>query len=110
MVKDECYDVELYDWTKVDITQEDQKALVNAYFEEPDEIQGMKLLETKCFKWWHLCEIILSCWWRLFTIAIWNLPTDEEWVFLDMEAIQFLVLLVLLAKAHAGLAQSTNHV
>jgi hypothetical protein len=50
MVKDECYDVELYDWTKVDITQEDQKALVNAYFEEPDEIQGMKLLETKCFK------------------------------------------------------------
>lgn len=50
MVKEECYDVELYDWTKVDITNEEQKALVNAYFEEPDEIQGVKLLETKCFK------------------------------------------------------------
>ncbi len=69
MVKDECYDVELYDWTKVDITQEDQKALVNAYFEEPDEIQGMKLLETKCFKWWAslwnhsvlLMRIIYNC-------------------------------------------------
>lgn len=50
MVKDECYDAELYEWTKVDIKDEAQKNLVNAYFEEPDEINGEKLLEAKCFK------------------------------------------------------------
>ncbi|XP_024356579.1 elongation factor 1-gamma 3 [Physcomitrium patens] len=50
MVLDEVYDAELYEWTKVDITNEEQKALVNAYFEEPDTIQGEKLLEAKCFK------------------------------------------------------------
>eukprot|EP00246_Nothoceros_aenigmaticus_P007221 TRINITY_DN2089_c0_g1_i8.p1 TRINITY_DN2089_c0_g1~~TRINITY_DN2089_c0_g1_i8.p1 ORF type:complete len:471 (-),score=115.59 TRINITY_DN2089_c0_g1_i8:800-2161(-) len=50
LVKDECYDTELYEWTKVDIADEDQKARVNAYFEEPDEIDGEKLLEAKCFK------------------------------------------------------------
>ncbi|KAG0602028.1 hypothetical protein M758_11G156000 [Ceratodon purpureus] len=50
MVTEECYDAELYEWTKVDISNEEQKALVNAYFEEPDTIQGEKLLEAKCFK------------------------------------------------------------
>lgn len=50
MVKDECYDVELYEWTKVDINNETQKALVNAYFEEPDTINGEILMEAKCFK------------------------------------------------------------
>lgn len=50
MVIEECYDAELYEWTKVDITDPAQKALVNAYFEEPDEINGDKLLEAKCFK------------------------------------------------------------
>jgi len=50
IVLEECYDAELYEWTKVDITNEEQKALVNAYFEEPDTIQGEKLLEAKCFK------------------------------------------------------------
>jgi elongation factor 1-gamma len=50
MVLEECYDAELYDWNKVDINNESQKALVNAYFEEPDVIQGEKLLEAKCFK------------------------------------------------------------
>lgn len=49
-VLDECYDVELYEWTKVDITNEAQKERVNAYFEEPDELDGEKLLEAKCFK------------------------------------------------------------
>ncbi len=65
MVKDECYDVELYDWTKVDITNEEQKALVNAYFEEPDEIEGVKLLEAKCFKW----STLLLCNWSLVLSA-----------------------------------------
>nr|PNR30860.1 hypothetical protein PHYPA_027176 [Physcomitrium patens] len=50
MVLDEVYDAELYDWTKVDITNEEQKTLVNAYFEEPDTIQGEVLREAKCFK------------------------------------------------------------
>ncbi|KAJ7521310.1 hypothetical protein O6H91_19G047500 [Diphasiastrum complanatum] len=49
-VKDECYDIELYDWIKVNISDEVQKERVNAYFEEPDEIGGEKLLEAKCFK------------------------------------------------------------
>ncbi|KAJ7547604.1 hypothetical protein O6H91_08G094500 [Diphasiastrum complanatum] len=49
-VKDECYDIELYDWHKVDITDEVQKERVSAYFEEPDDIEGEKLLEAKCFK------------------------------------------------------------
>ncbi|KAJ7555369.1 hypothetical protein O6H91_05G034200 [Diphasiastrum complanatum] len=49
-VKDECYDVELYDWLKVDIADEIQKERVNAYFEEPDDVEGEKLLEAKCFK------------------------------------------------------------
>ncbi|KAI5066271.1 hypothetical protein GOP47_0018895 [Adiantum capillus-veneris] len=50
MVLDECYDVELYEWTKVDIADEAQKERVNAYLEEPDEFDGEKLLEAKCFK------------------------------------------------------------
>lgn len=50
MVQDECYDAELYEWTKVDLADEGQKERVNAYFEEPDEIDGEKLLEAKCFK------------------------------------------------------------
>eukprot|EP00250_Pteridium_aquilinum_P007323 c17066_g1_i1 orf=219-1505(+) len=50
IVLDECYDAELYEWTKVDITDEAQKERVNAYLEEPDEFDGEKLLEAKCFK------------------------------------------------------------
>jgi elongation factor 1-gamma len=47
---EECYDAEIYEWTKVDITNEEQKVLVNAYFKKLDTIQGEKLLEAKCFK------------------------------------------------------------
>eukprot|EP00249_Psilotum_nudum_P011348 c23118_g1_i1 orf=445-1752(-) len=50
MVLDECYDVELYDWSKVNTTDEVQIERVNSYFEEPDVIDGEKLLEAKCFK------------------------------------------------------------
>lgn len=49
-VLDECYDVELYTWTKADPKNVDQKARINAYFEEPDLVDGEKLLEAKCFK------------------------------------------------------------
>ena len=50
IVLEECYDAELYEWMKVDMTNEEQKALVNAYFKELDTIQGERLLEAKCFK------------------------------------------------------------
>lgn len=49
-VLDECYDVELYTWTKADINNPEQKARINDYFEEPDVVDGDKLLEAKCFK------------------------------------------------------------
>eukprot|EP00475_Leptophrys_vorax_P043189 TRINITY_DN8232_c0_g1_i1.p1 TRINITY_DN8232_c0_g1~~TRINITY_DN8232_c0_g1_i1.p1 ORF type:complete len:421 (+),score=78.91 TRINITY_DN8232_c0_g1_i1:142-1404(+) len=49
-VLDECYDCELYDWTKVDINDAVQKERVNMYMEEPDDIEGLKLQEAKCFK------------------------------------------------------------
>eukprot|EP00850_Spirogloea_muscicola_P012027 SM000076S21848 [mRNA] locus=s76:597472:600938:+ [translate_table: standard] len=49
-VMDECYDCELYEWTKVDISIEEQKELINQYMEEPDVIHGLPLLEAKCFK------------------------------------------------------------
>ncbi|CAI5998052.1 unnamed protein product [Closterium sp. NIES-65] len=49
-VMEECYDCELYEWSKVDLSDEAQKERVNAYFEEPDEVDGLKLQEAKCFK------------------------------------------------------------
>lgn len=61
MVMEECYDAELYDWKKVDINDDAQKALVNAYFEEPDTIQGDKLLEAKCFKWFAYLYLTRIC-------------------------------------------------
>ena len=41
-VIDECYDMELYDWTKVDITDEAQKERVNQMIEdqEPFDFEG----------------------------------------------------------------------
>eukprot|EP00271_Cylindrocystis_brebissonii_P007679 TRINITY_DN2127_c0_g1_i1.p1 TRINITY_DN2127_c0_g1~~TRINITY_DN2127_c0_g1_i1.p1 ORF type:complete len:464 (-),score=112.20 TRINITY_DN2127_c0_g1_i1:1035-2378(-) len=49
-IKDECYDLELYDWKQADITDPAQKDLVSDYFEEPDIIGGLPLVEAKCFK------------------------------------------------------------
>ncbi|GJP36240.1 hypothetical protein CLOM_g20773 [Closterium sp. NIES-68] len=49
-VMDECYDCELYAWTKVDLSDAVQKERVSQYFEEPDEIDGLVLQEAKCFK------------------------------------------------------------
>eukprot|EP00270_Netrium_digitus_P006149 TRINITY_DN183_c0_g1_i2.p1 TRINITY_DN183_c0_g1~~TRINITY_DN183_c0_g1_i2.p1 ORF type:complete len:445 (-),score=167.06 TRINITY_DN183_c0_g1_i2:397-1731(-) len=49
-VLEEVYDMELYEWKKVDLEDAEQKELVNQYFEEPDEIQGLELVEAKCFK------------------------------------------------------------
>lgn len=49
-VLDECYDMELYDWTKVDITDEAQKERVNAMIEDQEPFEGEALLDAKCFK------------------------------------------------------------
>lgn len=49
-VLDECYDMELYEWTKVDITDETQKERVNAMIEDQEPFEGEALLDAKCFK------------------------------------------------------------
>jgi len=49
-VLDECYDMELYDWTKVDISDEAQKERVNAMIEDQEPFEGEALLDAKCFK------------------------------------------------------------
>uniref|UniRef100_A0A0D6QV55 Uncharacterized protein n=1 Tax=Araucaria cunninghamii TaxID=56994 RepID=A0A0D6QV55_ARACU len=49
-VMDEVYDMELYDWTKVDINDEAQKERVNAMIEDQEPFEGQPLLDAKCFK------------------------------------------------------------
>ncbi|KAA8536597.1 hypothetical protein F0562_029075 [Nyssa sinensis] len=49
-VLDECYDMELYDWTKVDISDEAQKERVNQMIEDQEPFEGEALLDAKCFK------------------------------------------------------------
>lgn len=49
-VLDECYDMELYEWKKVDITDEVQKERVNAMIEDQEPFEGEALLDAKCFK------------------------------------------------------------
>nr|KYP63224.1 Elongation factor 1-gamma [Cajanus cajan] len=49
-VIDECYDMELYEWTKVDISDEAQKERVNQMIEDYEPFEGEPLLDAKCFK------------------------------------------------------------
>ena len=49
-VIDECYDMELYEWTKVDISDEAQKERVNQMIEDYEPFEGEALLDAKCFK------------------------------------------------------------
>ncbi|XP_015937511.1 elongation factor 1-gamma [Arachis duranensis] len=49
-VLDECYDMELYEWTKVDISDENQKERVNQMIEDAEPFEGEPLLDAKCFK------------------------------------------------------------
>lgn len=46
----ECYDMELYDWTKVDIFDDAQKKRVNQMIEDHEPFEGEVLLDAKCFK------------------------------------------------------------
>lgn len=47
---DECYDMELYEWTKVDISDEAQKERVSQMIEDFEPFEGETLLDAKCFK------------------------------------------------------------
>uniref|UniRef100_A0A0E0IYA9 Elongation factor 1-gamma 2 n=1 Tax=Oryza nivara TaxID=4536 RepID=A0A0E0IYA9_ORYNI len=49
-VMDEVYDMELYEWTKVDISDEAQKERVSAMIEDLEPFEGESLLDAKCFK------------------------------------------------------------
>ncbi|XP_059653623.1 elongation factor 1-gamma 2-like [Cornus florida] len=49
-VLDECYDMELYDWVKVDISDEAQKERVSQMIEDQEPFEGEALLDAKCFK------------------------------------------------------------
>ncbi|XP_047324661.1 elongation factor 1-gamma 2-like [Impatiens glandulifera] len=49
-VLDECYDMELYEWTKVDISDPAQKERVSQMIEDQEPFEGEPLLDAKCFK------------------------------------------------------------
>ncbi|GJV60612.1 elongation factor 1-gamma 2-like protein [Tanacetum coccineum] len=49
-VLDECYDMELYEWKQVDITDEAQKERVSQMIEDYEPFEGESLLDAKCFK------------------------------------------------------------
>ncbi|GAB2303256.1 hypothetical protein Dimus_037251 [Dionaea muscipula] len=49
-VVDEVYDMELYDWSKVDISNEEQKERANQMIEDQEPFEGEALLDAKCFK------------------------------------------------------------
>ncbi|XP_021858915.2 elongation factor 1-gamma [Spinacia oleracea] len=49
-VLDECYDMELYEWKKVDINNEAQKERVSQMIEDYEPFEGEALLDAKCFK------------------------------------------------------------
>jgi elongation factor 1-gamma len=47
---DEVYDIELYEWTKVDLSDKAQKEHVNAMIEDQEPFEGEALLDAKFFK------------------------------------------------------------
>ncbi|CAA7022778.1 unnamed protein product [Microthlaspi erraticum] len=49
-IMDEVYDMELYEWTKVDISDEAQKERVSQMIEDAEPFEGEDLLDAKCFK------------------------------------------------------------
>ncbi|XP_047324660.1 elongation factor 1-gamma-like [Impatiens glandulifera] len=49
-VLEECYDMELYEWTKVDISDPAQKERVSQMIEDQEPFEGEPLLDAKCFK------------------------------------------------------------
>ncbi|XP_044414924.1 elongation factor 1-gamma 2 [Triticum aestivum] len=49
-VMDEVYDMALYDWAKVDLSDAAQKERVSAMIEDLEPFEGEALLDAKCFK------------------------------------------------------------
>ena len=49
-VLEECYDMALYEWTKVDISDAAQKERASAMIEDLEPFEGEALLDAKCFK------------------------------------------------------------
>ncbi|XP_027090813.2 elongation factor 1-gamma 2-like [Coffea arabica] len=49
-ILDEVYDMELYDWKEVDISDEAQKERVSQMIEDYEPFEGEPLLDAKCFK------------------------------------------------------------
>lgn len=49
-VINECYDMELYEWKKVNISDVEQKERVNQMIEDAEPFEGEALLDAKCFK------------------------------------------------------------
>ncbi|KAM0848739.1 hypothetical protein ACQ4PT_054170 [Festuca glaucescens] len=49
-VMEECYDMALYEWRKVDISDAAQKERVSAMIEDLEPFEGEALLDAKCFK------------------------------------------------------------
>lgn len=49
-VMEECYDMELYNWTQVDISDEAQKERASQMIEDHEPFEGEALLDAKCFK------------------------------------------------------------
>ncbi|XP_057490951.1 elongation factor 1-gamma-like [Actinidia eriantha] len=50
-VIDECYDMELYEWKKMDIADEAKRERVNQMIEDHEPFEGEALLDAKCFKY-----------------------------------------------------------
>ncbi|KAI3788883.1 hypothetical protein L2E82_01664 [Cichorium intybus] len=58
-VMDECYDMELYEWTKVDLSDEAQKERVNQMIEDHEPFEGEPLLDAnsvgqEAYNWYPL--------------------------------------------------------
>ncbi|MFS7979189.1 putative elongation factor 1B gamma, elongation factor EF1B gamma domain superfamily [Helianthus anomalus] len=49
-VMDKCYDMELYEWTKVDLSDEAERERANQMIEDHEPFEGEALLDAKCFK------------------------------------------------------------
>jgi elongation factor 1-gamma len=50
IMKEECYDIDLYNWTKVDVNDPAQKKRVEAILAEEETIDGLENVEVKVFK------------------------------------------------------------
>lgn len=50
IMREECVDLELYDWRKADLSDPEQKKLAEDMIVEEDTVAGLELVDTKVFK------------------------------------------------------------